>query len=109
MPNLNPPGTLPAGTLEYLGQRLDGARDLYLLALAVGLRESGGTPFGPMIREARLHFAGVIEEARVAGLVTEAIASLLANADHGLTGSIRPELAERVEELLVAAGHRRAS
>src|SRR2546425_5038903 len=41
--------------------RLDGARDLYLLALAVGERGGGPGTFRPMIREARIHFAGVIE------------------------------------------------
>ena len=54
---------IPGKTHDYLAQRLDGARDLYLLALALG--ERGGSPgmFGAMIREARIHFAAVLEEA----------------------------------------------
>jgi hypothetical protein len=50
---------------KYLAQRLDGARDLYLLALAVGERGSGPGPLGPMIQEARIHFENVIAEARM--------------------------------------------
>jgi hypothetical protein len=107
MPKPHVTGSLPSETLEYLGRRLDGARDLYLLALALGRRDGEASVFGPMIREARVHFAGVIEEARVAGLETGAIAGLLADADHGLSHSIRPELSDRVEELLASAAHRR--
>jgi hypothetical protein len=43
---------LPPGTQDYLAYRLDGARDLYLLALVLGDRPEGSTLFGRMIREA---------------------------------------------------------
>ena len=52
----------PPQTSDYLRHRLDGARDLYLLALALGDRPDGSPLFGRMIREARIHFAAVIEE-----------------------------------------------
>src|SRR5688572_9124570 len=68
---------LPPETRDYLAHRLDGARDLYLLALALGDRPEGAALFGRMIREARIHFAAVIEEARIAGLDTGAIATML--------------------------------
>jgi len=35
------PERLPRDAREYLGHRLDGARDLYLLALALGARGTG--------------------------------------------------------------------
>jgi hypothetical protein len=91
---------LPPEARSYLGQRLDGARDLYLLALALGARPQGAAPFGRLIREARIHFAAVIEEARIAGLDTGAIAGMLGRASSELTDSIRPELWARVEQLL---------
>ena len=47
---------LPAETRDYLAHRLDGARDLYLLALALGERNDDTALFGRMIREARIHF-----------------------------------------------------
>jgi hypothetical protein len=53
-----------------------------------------------MIREARIHFAAVIEEARIAGLATNAIAAMLGRLSSELDDSIRPELWARVEELL---------
>ena len=87
-------------TSEYLAHRLDGARDLYLLALALGERSDGSPLFGRMIREARIHFAAVIEEARIAGLDTKAIASMLGRLSSELDDSIRPELWARVEQLL---------
>ena len=87
-------------TSDYLGHRLDGARDLYLLALALGDRPDGSPLFGRMIREARIHFAAVIEEARIAGLETSAIASMLGKLSSELADSIRPELRARVEQLL---------
>ena len=90
----------PAETSAYLGHRLDGARDLYLLALALGDRPDGSPLFGRMIREARIHFAAVIEEARIAGLETSAIASMLGKLSSELADSIRPELRARVEQLL---------
>ena len=90
----------PPGTSDYLGHRLDGARDLYLLALALGDRPDGSPLFGRMIREARIHFAAVIEEARIAGLATNAIAAMLGRLSSELDDSIRPELWARVEELL---------
>ena len=90
----------PPQTSEYLGHRLDGARDLYLLALALGDQPDGSPLFGRMIREARIHFAAVIEEARIAGLDTKAIASMLGRLTSELDDSIRPELWARVEQLL---------
>lgn len=47
---------ISAMTHHYLAHRLDGAGDLYLLALALGERGNPGM-FGAMIREARIHFA----------------------------------------------------
>jgi hypothetical protein len=85
---------------DYLAHRLDGARDLYLLALALGDRPDGSPLFGRMIREARIHFAAVIEEARIAGLETGAIAMMLGKLNIELADSIRPELWARVEQLL---------
>jgi hypothetical protein len=93
---------MPAKTTDYLAQRLDGARDLYLLALALGERRGGPGTFGPMIQEARVHFADVIEEARVAGLDTSAIATMLHTLSKELADSMRPEMWERLEELLAA-------
>ena len=90
----------PPQTSDYLGHRLDGARDLYLLALALGDRPDGSPLFGRMIREARIHFAAVIEEARIAGLDTSAIAAMLGRLSSELADSIRPELWARVEQLL---------
>jgi hypothetical protein len=86
---------LPAETQRYLAHRLDGARDLYLLALAPGERQDGVTHFGRIIREARIHFAAVIEEARIAGLDTSAIATMLGKSNIELGDSIRPELRAR--------------
>jgi hypothetical protein len=90
---------LPAEARVYLGHRLDGARDLYLLALALGDRPDGSPLFGRMIREARIHFAAVIEEARIAGLDTGAIAAMLGKLNIELADSIRPELWARFEQL----------
>jgi hypothetical protein len=97
-PTLHPSGEHPPDTTSYLALRLDGARDLYLLALALGERTVGSTPFGRMILEARIHFAAVIEEARIAGLDTGAIAGMLGKPE--LADSIRPELWVRLEQLL---------
>ena len=101
---------LPSQTRDYLGHRLDGARDLYLLALALGDRPDGSPMFGRMIRESRIHFAAVIEEARIAGLDTGAIALMLGKLNTELGDSIRPELWVRVEQMLAerAARKRRA-
>jgi hypothetical protein len=98
MPHLS--RELPPETRDYLAHRLDGARDLYLLALALGDRPDGAPLFGRMIREARIHFAAVIEEARIAGLDTGAIAAMLGKRNIELADSIRPELWARVEQLL---------
>src|SRR5438132_10992770 len=68
---------LPRDAREYLAHRLDGARDLYLLALALGARGDRATLFGRMIREARIHFTAVIEASRIAGLDTSAIAVMI--------------------------------
>ena len=54
----------------------------YLLALALGDRPDGSAMFGRMIREARIHFAAVIEEARIAGLDTSAIALMLGKHEY---------------------------
>jgi hypothetical protein len=97
-PMFHPPREYPPDTTDYLALRLDGARDLYLLALALGERTEGAAPFGRMIREARIHFAAVIEEARIAGLDTGAIAGMLGRSE--LADSIRPELWVRLEQLL---------
>jgi hypothetical protein len=102
---LHPPEELPPDTGRYLAHRLDGARDLYLLALALGVRNDGFAPFGRMIREARIHFAAVIEEARIAGLDTSAIAVMLGKFE--LADSIRPDLWARVEQLLAEAAGKR--
>ena len=96
------PADPPPGSRDYLAQRLDGARDLYLLALGLGARHDGYGSFGQMIREARIHFAGVIEEARIAGLETSEIADILSQSNVEL--SIRGDLRARVEELLLRSG-----
>ena len=91
---------IPDRTAAYLAQRLDAARDLYLLALALG--ERGSNQFGTLIQEARLHFINVIEEARVAGLDTIDIQNMLATHDVDPDDTIRPDLKERLDELLRA-------
>lgn len=88
------------GAREYLADRLDGARDLYLLALALGVRGDGARLFGPMIREARIHFTSVIEECRIAGLDTSAIAAMLGEKNEELVDSIRPEIWKNLEQLI---------
>jgi hypothetical protein len=90
--------TIPDQTADFLAQRLDAARDLYLLALALG--ERGPDQFGTLIQEARLHFVNVIEEARVAGLDTIDIQNVLATHSTDLLNTIRPDLRERLDELL---------
>ena len=57
----NPADSHHRTSRSELSERLDGARDLYLLALALGERREGFEPFGRMIREARIHFEEVIE------------------------------------------------
>ena len=89
---------IPEQTESFLAQRLDAARDLYLLALAIG--ERGNHQFGTLIQEAKLHFITVIEEARIAGLDTLDIQNMLSNHDLSLDDTIRPELRERLDELL---------
>src|SRR5437764_9231669 len=89
---------------EYLAQRLDGARDLYLLALAVGERGSGPGPLGPMIQEARIHFENVIAEGRMAGLDTTDISGMLAKQSRELADNIRPEMWDRLGELVAERG-----
>jgi hypothetical protein len=103
-------GRLPADAREYLAQRLDGARDLYLLALALGARGDGATPtpFGRMIREARIHFTAVIEECRIAGLDTSAIAVMLGKMNKELVDNIRPEIWEHLEKLMAQRARGRA-
>lgn len=91
---------IPDNTADFLGQRLDAARDLYLLALALG--ERGPRQFGSLIQEARLHFISVIEEARMAGLDTIDIQNMLASHNGDLVNTIRPDLRDRLEELLRA-------
>lgn len=101
---LRPADDLPPETQRYLAQRLDGARDLYLLALALGTRDDGASHFGRIIREARIHFVAVIEEARIAGLDTNEIGAMLAKTN--VEDGVRPELRARVEQLLAEAGNR---
>ena len=98
---------LPHDARAYLAHRLDGARDLYLLALALGARGDGAKLFGRMIREARIHFTAVIEECRIAGLDTSAIAVMLGKMNKELVDSIRPEIWEHLEHLIAhrARGH----
>jgi hypothetical protein len=98
---------LPNAAREYLAHRLDGARDLYLLALALGARGDGATLFGRMIREARIHFTAVIEECRIAGLDTSAISVMLGKMNKELVDSIRPEMWQQLERLMAqrARGH----
>jgi hypothetical protein len=97
----------PHETREYLAHRLDGARDLYLLALALGARGAGMSLFGHMIREARIHFTAVIEECRIAGLDTSAIAVMLGKMNKELVDSIRPEMWQHLELVMAqrARGH----
>ena len=90
----------PHGAQEYLADRLDGARDLYLLALALGVRGDRATLFGRMIREARIHFTTVIEQCRSAGLDTSAIAVMLGKMNEELVDSIRPEIWQHLEQLI---------
>jgi hypothetical protein len=94
---------LPPETRRYLAHRLDGARDLYLLALALGERRDGSGHFGRIIREARMHFVAVIEEARIAGLDTNAIAAMLGKSTSELHDGIRPDLRERLAQLVADA------
>jgi hypothetical protein len=88
------------GAQEYLADRLGGARDMYLLALALGVRGDDARLFGSMIREARIHFTSVIEECRIAGLDTSAIAVMLGEQNEELVDSIRPEIWGHLEELI---------
>lgn len=96
---------IPEQTQDFLAQRLDAARDLYLLALAIG--ERGSHQFGSLIQEAKLHFIMVIEEARVAGLDTLDIQNMLSNHELNLDDTIRPELRQRLDELLRAQANPR--
>jgi hypothetical protein len=98
---------IPATTHDYLAQRLDGARDLYLLALALGERGGGPGTFGAMIWEARIHFAAVLEESRIAGLDTSAIAQILGKLSPELADSIRPEVWAGLEQLIARRTDRR--
>ena len=93
---------------EYLADRLDGARDLYLLALALGVRGDGPPLFGRMIQEARIHFTAVIEECRIAGLDTSAIAVMLGKMNEELVDSIRPEIWQHLEQLIAQRARGRA-
>jgi hypothetical protein len=101
--SMHPREELPPDAQRYLAHRLDGARDLYLLALALGERHDGSRHFGRMIREARIHFVAVIEEARIAGLDTNAIGAMLAKTTSELGDGIRSDLRTRVEQLLAEA------
>jgi hypothetical protein len=99
---------VPQQARAYLAQRLDGARDLYLLALALGTRGDEAPLFGRMIREARIHFGGVIEECRMAGLDTTAIAVMLGQMNEELVDSIRPEIWDHLEQLIAQRARGRA-
>jgi len=83
------------GAASYLASRLEGARGLYLLALAVGKRGDDTNTFGRMIREARIHFSAVIEEARLAGLDTHEMAAVL--SDSSVNESLRPDALSLME------------
>jgi len=61
--------------------------------------------FGGMIREARIHFTTVIEECRIAGLDTSAIAVMLGKKNEELIDSIRPELWGHLEQLIAQQAH----
>jgi hypothetical protein len=98
-PNTRHPAALPAGARNYLASRLDGARDLYLLALALGAREKQSALFSQMILEARIHFIAVIEECHLAGLDTSALSTILGKENQELVDSIRPEIWNRLEQL----------
>lgn len=100
---------LPHEAREYLAERLDGARDLYLLALALGVRGDGAALFGRMIREAQIHFTAVIEECRIAGLDTSAIAAMLGRRNEELADSIRPEVWEHLDQLIARRKRGRAA
>ena len=97
-----------AGARDYLADRLDGARDLYLLALALGARRDGTTLFGRMILEARIHFTAVIEECRIAGLDTSVIALILGKENKELVDSIRPEMWKQLEQVIAQRVRARA-
>jgi len=64
------------------------------------VRGDGARLFGPMIREARIHFTSVIEECRIAGLDTSAIAVMLGEQNKELVDSIRPEIWGHLEQLI---------
>jgi hypothetical protein len=89
-----------AGARGYLADRLDAARDLYLLALAVGARGDGTPLLGRMILEARIHFIAVIEECRIAGLDTSELAQILGKENRELVDSIRPEMWQQLERVI---------
>jgi hypothetical protein len=101
--SVHPRDDLPLEAQRYLAHRLDGARDLYLLALALGERHDGAGHFGRMIREARIHFVAVIEEARIAGLDTNAIGAMLGKSTSELHDGIRPDLRDRLAQLVADA------
>ena len=101
--------TIPSRTTDYLAQRLDGARDLYLLALALGERDGPTGTFSPLIQEARIHFASVIEEARIAGLDTHEIAGILGKMTRELRDSVRPEIWERLAEVMAERPRRKSA
>jgi len=104
-PKRSPEGDAATSRAD-LAERLDGARDLYLLALALGERHVAFEPFGRMIREARIHFERVIEQARAAGLDTSAISTALKETVE-VADSIRPDLRARVSDLLAEAARNR--
>jgi hypothetical protein len=67
-----PPDEASGGAREYLADRLDGARDLYLLALALGVRGDRPTLFGQMIQEARIHFTRLLSKSATSPASTRA-------------------------------------
>src|SRR5437773_11816796 len=60
------------------------------------------------IREARIHFTAVIEECRIAGLDTSAIAMMLGKMNEELVDSIRPEIWQHLEQLIAQRARGRA-
>ena len=68
--------------------------------MALALGERGPHQFRRLIQEARLHFIYVIEEARVAGLDTIDIQNMLARQSIDFVDTLRPDLLERLNEML---------
>ena len=105
----HPPEELPPDTRGYLAHRLDGARDLYLLALALGERNDGFAPFRTE-SSARPAFTSrqSLKKRGSRGSTRSTIAVMLGKPNIVLADSIRPDLWARVEQLLAEAAGKRA-